>query len=202
MAHCHGDVADSWRSPWQGSQRRLCGSSKVWELKEHCLPGSLPWGLAQLLAPSHLTHLCAPPSPGPGDRPTARNTCRFERRATRVAPQEGWRMEQIVQGDVGWQARSWFGLEVGKGPRSQPHVLPPPPSSLPPLALTLLFEPGKLHQDSASLLYPLNSDHLPRAHADVTSFSCLSRVENPLIEAHETLGTDLLYNIIISFCHV
>ena len=24
-------------------------------------------------------------------------------------------MEQIVQGDVGWQARSWFGLEVGKG---------------------------------------------------------------------------------------
>lgn len=111
-------------------------------------------------------------------------------------------MEQIVQGGMGWQARSWFGLEVGKGPRLQPHVLPHPPSSLPPLTLTLLFEPGKLHQDSASLLYPLTSYHLPRAHAHVTSFSCLRRVENPLIEAHATLGTDLLYSIIIFFCHV
>lgn len=184
MAHCHGDVGDSWRSPWQGSQQKLRGSSKVWELKEHCLPGSLPRALAQLLAPSHLTHLGTSPSPGPGDRHTARNTCRFERRATRVASQEGWRMEQIVQGDVGWQARSWFGLEVGKGPRLQPHVLPPPPSSLPLLALTLLFEPGKLHQDSASLLYPL------------TSYT-LSRVENPLIDAMrrlvQTCSTALSY---------
>lgn len=93
-------------------------------------------------------------------------------------------MEQIVQGDVGWQARSWFGLEVGKGPRLQPHVLPPPPSSLPLLALTLLFEPGKLHQDSASLLYPL------------TSYT-LSRVENPLIDAMrrlvQTCSTALSY---------
>ena len=86
----------------------------------------------------------------------------------------GWgQLWPSIQGALGWEARPWFVLELGKGPCLQPHILPPPPSSLPLLPLTLLLEQGELCQHSASLsrLYPLTSYHLPRAHTDVTSFS-------------------------------
>lgn len=77
---------------------------------------------AQLLAPSHLTHQDFS-LPRPGDRHTvARNMCRFERRSHPCVGTTG-RVEDGADspGRRGWQARSWFGLEVGKGPRLQPH---------------------------------------------------------------------------------
>lgn len=127
--------------PGRACSRSYVGPPRSGSSKSTVFQSSLPRTPAQLLAPSTLTHLGTSPPRGPG------TDTQPGIRAGLSAEPPVWHHRKGVedgadsQGDVGWQARSWFGLEVGKGPRLQPHVLPPKLLSL--LALTLLFRPVK-----------------------------------------------------------
>lgn len=119
VAHCHGDTADCQRSRWQGSHQRMCRPSQVWDLREHCLLGSLPESLPSFwLLPTPFTCMLLPSQGlGTDSQPGRRGVS--ERRVARVAQWKGWRTgltKAECPGGLGWEARPWFGLELGKPP--------------------------------------------------------------------------------------